>query len=122
MSRKIGQYLCYLWMLLVLNTMFQCVFGAGMQPLEDPVNSLSELVLEEMLDFEDGMTTDEQSEEQRRMKTSSLLAWHIAVLETLSLNIPARIVSAKALHPAAYLPENHTEVLLPPPDVQAFIA
>ena len=50
--------MCYLWMLLVLNTMFQCVFGAGMQPLEDPVNSLSELVLEEMLDFEDGMTTD----------------------------------------------------------------
>lgn len=122
MSRRPGQYLCYLWMLLVLNTMFQRVFGTGMQPLEDPVNSLSELVLEEVLDIEDGMSTDEQSEEQRRMKTTSLLAWHIAVLETLSLNIPARIVSTKALHPAAFLPENHTEVLLPPPDVQACFA
>jgi len=122
MSRKIGQNLCYLWVLLVLNTMFQCVFGVGMQPLEDPVNSLSELVLEKMLDFEDGMTTDEQSEEQRGMKTSSLFAWHIADLETLTLNIPTSNVSTKPLHPAAYLPENHSEVLLPPPDVQALIA
>ena len=119
MLRKTAHFCCYLWMLLVLNTMFQRVFGTGMQPLEDPVNSLSELVLEELLDIEDGMSTDEQSEEQRRMKTTSLLAWHIAVLETMSLNIPARIVSTKALHPAAFLPENHTEVLLPPPDVQA---
>jgi hypothetical protein len=93
-----------------------------MQPLEDPVNSLSELVLEEVLDFEDGMSTDEQSDEQRRMKTTSLLVWHVAVLEALSLQIPGQIISAEVLHPADYLPENHTEVLLPPPDVQAFSA
>lgn len=122
MSRKIARFCCYLWMLLVLNTMFQRVFGTGMQPLEDPVNSLSELVLEEVLDLEDGMSTDEQSDEQRRMKTTSLLAWHVAVLESLSLHIPGLIISTKALHPTAYLPENNTEVLLPPPDVQAFIA
>ncbi|MBA4304711.1 MAG: hypothetical protein C0424_10840 [Sphingobacteriaceae bacterium] len=109
-------------MLLVLNTMFQRVFGTGMQPLEDPVNSLSELVLEEVLGLEDGMSTDEQSEDTRRMKSSSPLVWHVAVLETLSLNIPGLIISTKALHPAAYLPENNSEVLLPPPDVQAYSA
>jgi hypothetical protein len=122
MLRKTAHFCCYLWMLLVLNTMFQRVFSTGMQPLEDPVNSLSELVLEEVLDFEDGMSTDEQSDEQRRMKTTSLLVWHVAVLEALSLQIPGQIISTKALHPAAFLPENHTEVLLPPPDVQAFSA
>jgi len=122
MSRPLAKFLCYCWMLLVLNTMFQGVFGITSQPLEDPVNSLSELVMEEVLDIEDNLHSDEQSEEERRLKTPNMLVLHVAVLETLSLQIPGQITSAEVLHPAAYLPENHTEVLLPPPDVQAFSA
>lgn len=102
--------------------MFQGVFRTGMQPINDPVNSLSELVMEEVLELEDDFHTDEHSEEQRRLKAAASLVWHIQLHGSFRLQIPGTLLSIKALRPQSFLPENPREVLLPPPDVQAITA
>ena len=104
-------------MVLVLNTMFQRCFRLT-DGQADPINSLSELVLEEFLGLEDALAYDEHAGNDRKLKTPSLLVWHCSDLNAeLSFNLPQPL---KPLAPAgAMLPSDlSAEVLIPPPDVQ----
>lgn len=118
--RGTSRIFAWIWMVLVLNTMFQSCFQTLHIQGDDPVNSLSELVLESVFDFEDGLETDEQDESTRKLKTANSLHWHCA-MERMAINLLAAVLQSQNWVGLMDICLNFSgEVLLPPPDGRLF--
>ncbi|MDP2187155.1 MAG: hypothetical protein Q8J69_00600 [Sphingobacteriaceae bacterium] len=106
----------WIWMVLVLNTMFQTCFRTQGVAGFDPVNSLSELVMESLLDLEDDMPTDEQDQGSRKLKVANVLHWQCE-MEAMRLGFLPALPQKQSWEGLLGICLNFSgEVLLPPPD------
>lgn len=105
-------------MVLILNTMFQTCFQSASTTVVDPINSFSELVMEGLMDVEDGLASDEHGADEHDLKLSSALHW---TCDQASTSLSGG--RSWALHRQfpilnKVLLNFNGEVLLPPPDVR----
>lgn len=108
----------WIWMVLVLNTMFQSCFQTLDIAGDDPVNSLSELVMESFFDMEDGLPTDEQDESSRKLKVASVLHWQCEMV-AMKIGLLPPMSQKQGWAGLLGICLNFCgEVLLPPPDGQ----
>lgn len=108
----------WIWMVLILNTMFQSCFQAEATGAIDPINSFSELVMESLLGVSDGFETDEHGTEEHELKLSSSLHWKCDWVASLLPLVEARSVRVLMCAPNKVLLNLNGEVLLPPPDLR----
>lgn len=119
--RLTSHIFAWIWMVLVLNTMFQSCFQTQHIAGTDPINSLSELVMESFFDLEDGLPTDEQDDSSRKLKGANMLHWQCE-MEAMQLGLLPSLPKKQTWQGLASIYLNFSgEVLLPPPD-GAFIA
>lgn len=108
----------WIWMVLILNTMFQACFQTEATGVVDPINSFSELVMESLMGVTDGFATDEHGTEDHELKLSNALHWQCDQLANV---LPlAAAWSVRLVPPAAnkVLLNFNGEVILPPPDLR----
>lgn len=106
----------WIWMVLVLNTMFQSCFQTLDIAGDDPVNSLSELVMESFFDMDDCLPTDEQDESSRKLKVASVLHWQCE-MEVIKIGLlPSKPYKQAWTGLIGICLNFFGEVLLPPPD------
>jgi hypothetical protein len=106
----------WIWMVLVLNTMFQSCFQTLDIAGDDPVNSLSELVMESFFDMEDGLSTDEQDESSRKLKVANVLHWQCE-MGAVKIGLLPPMPQKQTWPGFIGMCLNFSgEVLLPPPD------
>lgn len=110
-----ARFFAYIWMVLILNTMFQSCFIASGIVVQDPVNSLSELVLEHWLGLEDGIASDEHGDAEKKLKSGLQLHWHIP--NFYGHQLAAWHGYKITLAHTAFIYLNFSgEVIIPPPD------
>lgn len=116
LMKRNARIFAYIWMVLILNTMFQTCFKASADGVQDPVNSISELVLEHWLGLEDGISSDEHGDAAKKLKNGFQLHWH---MPTEAAHALAHTIENKHFNhsKSAFIYLNFSgDVLIPPPD------
>lgn len=103
-------------MVLILNTMVQSCFQSTASASVDPINSVSELVMESFMGVTDGFATDEHGTEEHELKLNNALHWQCERLANLLPSATAWSARLVTPAPKKVLLDFNGEVLLPPPD------
>ncbi len=101
--------------------MFQTCFKTQGDFGSDPVNSLSELVMESLLDFPDELPSDEQDGSTRKLKVNNVLHWQCDMY-AMRLGLLPLLPQKQSWEGLLGICLNFSgEVLLPPPDGLSFV-